>query len=125
MTDPQYTDLDNGEFAMHPDPTPEPWSPFNTERFKIDGRGGEVVTVVYVSFDARAIKLQTNRGRECYWGEQEGQEWMELRAEDGRVIVGLVVCFGKLGGYNWTSKAYSHWRTAAVCAVTMPVGDDY
>ncbi|KAF1958078.1 hypothetical protein CC80DRAFT_592526 [Byssothecium circinans] len=126
MTDPKWREglqqSDEGDFSLNPTPNPEPWCAFNTQRFEIDGQRGEVVTSVHVAEDAKAIKLRTNRGRECYWGEVEQGSWSEMETEsgEGRVIVGLAVCFGELGGWSWKYKGNSHWKTASVSVLSMP-----
>ena len=85
--------------------------------FEVDGDGGEEVTEVNVSQDFRAVKLKTNRGRECYWGEGRRNQWYTKVANDEEYIAGLSVCFGKLGGYSWRAKMYSHWKLSELGVV--------
>lgn len=82
----------------------------NMRHFEIDGAGGERVVEVRVTQDRRSFILVTNRGREGAFGEDgEGREWNVKKAEEGEVIVGLTVCFGRLGGWSQSAKMWSHW----------------
>ncbi|KAF2002070.1 hypothetical protein P154DRAFT_562204 [Amniculicola lignicola CBS 123094] len=47
--------------------------------FQIDGPGGEFVTEIHVADEAKAIKLVTNRGRECFFGEEYQNHWSILK----------------------------------------------
>lgn len=85
--------------------------------FDVDGPEGEEVTEVHVSMDFKAVKLKTNRGKECYWGEERRDQWHSRIAGDEEYIAGLSVCFGRLGGYSWRAKMYSHWRLSEVGVV--------
>ncbi|KAF1846217.1 uncharacterized protein K460DRAFT_386525 [Cucurbitaria berberidis CBS 394.84] len=91
----------------------------NMSKFTIDGPGGEMVTEVHVSDDFGAIKLFTNRNRECYWGEEDRNDWFVKRAEQGECIVGLSCCFARLGGWSTSAKLHSHWRLSDLGVVTM------
>ncbi|KAJ4351210.1 uncharacterized protein N0V89_006549 [Didymosphaeria variabile] len=95
------------------------------EHFLIDGPGGEIVTEVHASGDMKAIKLFTNRGRDCYFGEKYRQDWdwLEYRVEPGHMIVGLVCAFGRLGGWSGAAKMYSHWMLSGLGVLI--VADDY
>jgi hypothetical protein len=95
----------------------------NMRHFDIDGPGGEVVNEVHVSSDMKALKLVTNRARECYWGERKRETWHVKRANHGELIVGLSCCFGQLGGWSWGAKIYSHWKLSDVGVVTTRIGD--
>lgn len=95
----------------------QPFDEEHTLHFDVDGPGGEEVTQVHVSTDFKAIKLMTNKGRECYWGEGRRGQWFSRVASDEECIVGLSVCFGRLGGYSWRSKMYSHWKVSEVGVV--------
>jgi hypothetical protein len=91
----------------------EQFQPFDTRssvRFDIDGPGGEVVTEVHVATDMKAIKLRTNHQRECFFGEDRRSDWEIKRVGPGEMIVGLRVCFGTVGGWNWRARTYSHWK---------------
>ncbi|CAO2649834.1 Nn.00g011260.m01.CDS01 [Neocucurbitaria sp. VM-36] len=95
----------------------------NMSHFAVDGANGEIVTEVHVSDDVKAMKLVTNWGRECYWGEGERGEWHVKRAGEGEVIVGLSCAFGRLSGWSWSAKMYSHWKLSGVGVVTMREGE--
>lgn len=87
------------------------------EHFEVDGAGGEEVTEVHVSQDFKAVKLKTNKGRECYWGEGRRNQWYTKVANDEEYIAGLSVCFGRLGGYSWRAKMYGHWKLSELGVV--------
>lgn len=108
---------DPSELNLHNALTP--FEEANMRHFVIDGPGGEVVTEVYVSDDMNAIKLRTNRGRECYWGEENKLHWLSKEAAEGEVIVGLSCCFGRLSGWSWSAKMHSHWKLSNLGVVTM------
>lgn len=97
-----------------------PFAEQNMKHFDIDGPGGEVVAEVHVSRDVRAMRLVTNRGRSCFWGEdRDGHVWNVKRAADDEVIVGMSCAFGDLGGYSPVAKMYSHWKLSRLGIVTM------
>jgi hypothetical protein len=102
----------------------EPWDNDSSVRFDIDGPGGEVVTEVHVSTDGKAIKLRTNRQRECFLGEERRSHWRIKQAEPGEMIMGLSVCFGSQGGWNWSAKMNSHWAMSGVGALFMTVNSE-
>jgi hypothetical protein len=86
------------------------WDEDSMRHFEIDGYGGERVVEVHVSKDHRSFQLVTNRGREGLFGEDREQNgWHVKRAEEGEMIVGLSACFGTLGGWSQSAKAWSHW----------------
>lgn len=94
----------------------------------IDGAGGEVVSKVAVSHDAKSIRLSTNRGRDNVFGyvretEQEYQ-WVDYAATKGEVIVGLSVCFGRLSGWSTGVKAFSHWTVREVGVMLQSVDEE-
>ncbi|KAF2119682.1 hypothetical protein BDV96DRAFT_642695 [Lophiotrema nucula] len=91
----------------------------NWMQFDIDGPGGERVTEVQVAQHSKAVRLKTNRGRMCFWGEQDRDRWHTLRAPEDEVIVGLVASFGKPSGYDHKTSTYSHLKTSAITALTM------
>jgi hypothetical protein len=95
------------------------WDPAFLTRFHIDGQRGEVVTQVHVSTDFRAIKLVTNRERECCFGTPGTDEWHVKRAGDGEAVAGLSCCFGRLAGWSRTAKMYSHLSLSDVGVFTM------
>lgn len=97
--------------------TLQPFEEKHTSHFDIDGPGGEEVTEVHVSDDFKAIKLKTNWDRECYWGEGERNQWYSKIASEDECIMGLSVCFGRLGGWSWKAKMYSHWKLSDVGVV--------
>lgn len=102
----------------------KPFEEADMSHFAIDGPGGEVVTEVHMSNDMNAIKLRTNRERECYWGEGNKTDWVIKHAAEGEVIVGLSCCFGRLGGWSWSAKKYSHWQLSDVGVVTMKMDSE-
>ncbi|KAF2119207.1 hypothetical protein BDV96DRAFT_567199 [Lophiotrema nucula] len=108
---------------MNPDPKGQSWFEQCMTHFDIDGPGGEIVTEVHVADEAKAVTIRTNCGREIQFGEgrRHVNEWTRLKAEEGRVIVGLVVCFGSLSGWSWEKKARSHWKANTVTILTLPV----
>ncbi|KAF3047594.1 hypothetical protein E8E12_010671 [Didymella heteroderae] len=67
----------------------QPFDEKHMLHFEIDGSGGEEVTEVHVSQDFKAIKLKTNRGKECYWGEERRNQWYIRVASEGEYIAGL------------------------------------
>lgn len=85
--------------------------------FEVDGAGGEEVTEIHVSGDFKAVKLKTNKARECYWGEERRTQWYVKVANDVEYIAGLSVCFGRLGGFSWRSKMHSHWELSELGVV--------
>ncbi|KAI8932283.1 hypothetical protein NX059_010480 [Plenodomus lindquistii] len=89
----------------------KPFDKAFTEEFEIDGKGGEVVSEVHARKDGRAVRLITSSGRSVCWGGlgEEDQEWDVKKAPEGKAVVGLSVCFGKLGGWSEKSKKWSHW----------------
>ncbi|KAF2702894.1 hypothetical protein K504DRAFT_463925 [Pleomassaria siparia CBS 279.74] len=91
----------------------------NMRHFAIDGPGGEVVSEVHVSDGMRAIKLFTNRGRECYWGLEGCMNWQIKRAEKGEFILGLSCSFGTLSGWSQVARVYSHWRLSNLGVITV------
>jgi hypothetical protein len=95
----------------------EPFDEKHMLHFDIDGPGGEEVTEVHVSQDFKALKFKTNRGKECYWGEERRNQWYSRIASDEEYIAGLSVCFGRLGGYSWRSKMHSHWKLSELGVV--------
>lgn len=90
------------------------WDPRFMQRFDIDGAGGEIVTEVHVSVDYKAIRLVTNLGRHCYWGEERRGHWLDYVVGEDEAILGLSVCFGRLGGWSWSAKMYSHWKVSEI-----------
>lgn len=84
------------------------------QHFDVDGPAGEEIVQVDVSTDFKAIKLKTNKGRDCYWGEERRGQWYTRVASDEECIVGLSVCFGRLGGWSWKAKMYSHWKVSEI-----------
>lgn len=96
------------------------FSPFDSNFMRhldIDGPAGEEIIQVDVSEDFKAIKLITNKGRECYWGEERRGQWHSRVASEEECIVGLSVCFGRLGGWSWKAKMYSHWKVSEIGVV--------
>jgi hypothetical protein len=86
------------------------WDRHYVRHFEIDGKGGERVVEVHVTDDHRSIKVVTNRGRECVFGEGgDGKEWHVKKAANGEVIVGLSACFGDLGGWSEKMGMWRHW----------------
>lgn len=90
----------------------------NMNHFDIDGPGGEVITEVHISNEAKALRLLTNRGRGCFWGEENRQQWTQYRVGEDELIVGLVCAFGNLGGWSWGVKMYSHWNLSGLAVIT-------
>lgn len=95
----------------------QPFDEKHMSHFDINGPGGEEVSEVHVSTDFKAIKLKTNKGRECYWGEGRRNQWYSRVASEEECIVGLSVCFGRLGGWSWKAKMYSHWKVSELGVV--------
>lgn len=97
----------------------KPWEEEQLRHFAIDGQNGERVVEVWASRDRKTFKLVTNLGREGIFGEDavDGKEWDVKRAEEGEVIVGLSVCFGRLGGWSQSAKMWSHWGMSDVGVV--------
>lgn len=97
------------------------YKPFDTKHmshFDIDGLGGEEVNEVHVRTDFKAMKLKTNRGRECHWGEEGSEgEWYYGKASEEEFIAGLSVCFGGLGGWSVKAKMHSHWKLSELGVV--------
>ncbi|KAF2451988.1 hypothetical protein P171DRAFT_376537, partial [Karstenula rhodostoma CBS 690.94] len=89
----------------------------STEHFLIDGPGGEIVTAVHASSDMKAVKLFTDRGRNCYFGEKNRQQWLEFEADGDQMIVGIVCAFGRLGGWSWGTKMQSHWKLSGLAVL--------
>ncbi|KAL1592714.1 hypothetical protein SLS60_011130 [Paraconiothyrium brasiliense] len=89
------------------------------EHFYMDGPRGEIITEVHASDDMKAIKLFTNKGRDCYFGESGRQQWTEYQVEPGHRIVGLVCAFGRLAGWSWGAKMYSHWVLSGLGVLTV------
>lgn len=85
------------------------WEEESMRHFEIDGPGGERVVEVRVTMDRKSVKVVTNLGREGVFGEEEGKEWDVLKAGEGEVIVGLSMCFGRLGGWSEGAKMWSHF----------------
>lgn len=121
MQDPSFNDY-RPACGFNPDPEGRSWNEENMVHFDIDGEGGEIITEVHVAEEAKAVKLITNRGREGYFGEGRRHEdsWKVMRAEEGRIIAGLVMSFGKLSGWTQRDKRRSHWRSSVVTILTVP-----
>ena len=99
----------------------KPFDADSTVRFDIDGPGGEVITEVHVSHDSKAIKLRTNRERECFFGEERRSDWVIKRAGPGEMIVGFSICFGTVGGRNWKTNMSSHWKMSEIGVLMLEV----
>ena len=90
--------------------------------FDIDGEGGEFPTEVHVAADVRALKLVTNLGRECQWGEEDipESEWRVQRGKEKQPVLGLVAVFGAMvegGAEKWMGRegcAKVSWITGIV-----------
>lgn len=95
-----------------------------TKDFPIEGCEGEIVTEVHVSSDVMALKLVTNKGNECVFGQEGRSEWHVKKADKGECIVGLACAFGRLGGWSQGAKVYSHWALSNVEVVTLEVDED-
>lgn len=95
----------------------------STEHFLIDGPGGEIITAVHASRNMKAVKLFTNRGRNCHFGEKNRGQWLEYQVEDGHMIVGIVCAFRRLGGWSLGAKMQSHWILSGLGVLT--VAEDY
>lgn len=93
------------------------WDPAFMQKFEIDGAGGEIVSEVHFSLDCKAIRLVTNLGRQCYWGEERREHWLDYVAGEDEVILGLSACFGTLGGWSSSAKMYSHWKVSEIGVV--------
>ncbi|KAH7406456.1 hypothetical protein DE146DRAFT_753024 [Phaeosphaeria sp. MPI-PUGE-AT-0046c] len=86
------------------------WDEESMRHFEIDGAGGERVVEVHVTLDRKSVKLVTDCAREGVFGDGgEGKEWDIKRAGEGEVIVGLSVCFGRLGGWSESTRMWSHY----------------
>ncbi|PVH95796.1 hypothetical protein DM02DRAFT_689290 [Periconia macrospinosa] len=68
------------------------------EEFAINGGSGERIIEIHVKGDTGALKLVTNQGRTCMWGDggSKEEEWSVQKEEKGREIMGLVCVFGDL-----------------------------
>ncbi|ROW17103.1 hypothetical protein VPNG_01391 [Cytospora leucostoma] len=97
----------------------DPWM-----HFTIDGPGGEIVTEVHYAMHdkLKAMKIRTNRERECYWGEMGVQKWYRLEPPPGETLVGLVMAFAEPSGYDNEKKTYAHCKMSFVGALSMPLG---
>lgn len=98
-----------------------PW-----RHFEIDGPGGEIITEVQYAMHEKpkAIKIRTNRGRECYWGEAPAHNWQSLEAPPGETLVGLVMTFAEPKGCSRQDMASGRSRCimSSVAALSMPLG---
>jgi hypothetical protein len=99
----------------------QPFDEGSVVRFDIDGPGGEVVTEVHISDDMKAIKLHTNRQRECFFGEERRNGWKIERAAPGEMIVGLSLSFGLAGGWNHRANSHSHWKMSELGVLVSTV----
>ena len=101
----------------------DPYVHETVKHFDIDGEGGEFPTEVHVTTDVRALKLVTNLGRECQWGEEDipKSEWCVQKGKEKQPILGLVVVFGAMveGGVE---KGMGRERCAKVSWITGIVG---
>lgn len=73
----------------------EEWPEKYMVHFDIDGPGGEVVELISAAHNGREIKLQTNRGRECNFGEG-GSGARTMRADhvgQEYVLAGIAMSF--------------------------------
>jgi hypothetical protein len=93
----------------------------NTTTFSVDGIRGEVITEVHTDHEFKAIRLVTNRGREGYFGAKNRMNWHVKKAEEGEMILGLSVCFGRLGGWSEARQMWSHWELSDVGVVYCKV----
>ncbi|KAF2175171.1 hypothetical protein K469DRAFT_743420 [Zopfia rhizophila CBS 207.26] len=95
------------------------WADEHMMHFDIDGPGGEIVTEIHVAHEAIAFKLRTNRGRESHFGGPEWPDFDVLRAEEGEILVGLVVCFGTHGELSAETESYSYWKPTTITGLVM------
>jgi hypothetical protein len=58
------------------------------------------------NFADMLTQLQTNRGREIYWGEEKVSNWQPLPIPAGETICGLVMTFAISSGYIPETRGY-------------------
>lgn len=108
---------------------PAEWDNAYLQHFDIDGPGGEYISSIHIAEDCKAIKLRTNRKRECYWGEQDRSNWVVQQVLEGTdaeipldgCLVGIVVVFGSRSHWSWKTKS-GKWLKSSV-ATALFVGN--
>jgi hypothetical protein len=98
------------------------WDEKYLVHFDIDGPGGEIITEIHVSNDGKAIRLHTNRDRECYFGELERNDWHVLHPEPGDMLVGMVVCFGTPSGWSRDLNTNEYLKATKATGLVMSTG---
>jgi hypothetical protein len=106
------------------------WDDSYLQHFDIDGPGGEYITSIHIAEDCKAIRLRTNRQRECYWGEKNRSKWNVQKLLDGPGVelprdgwlVGIVVVFGTKSHWTWKTESGEWLKSSA--ATGLFVGNE-